>query len=158
VPLCSHCQQPDQIDWQSAFIRDNFLVIGYSAWVGFNQVGSGALLCDIQLPPTNAKLLLHNWDFTSTFLSGQHLADYLQMLKIPSELLIAASKEYNPHQEIMLIIQAGESVEIFLLKSRFTPPPTAYQLVFDRWDEFTVDKLLMPCLLELHANTKDLNQ
>jgi hypothetical protein len=137
VPLCSHYQQQKQIDWQSVFIRDNFLVIGYFAWAGFQQMGTGALRCNIQLPPTEADLRFHSWDFTSKFLSGQCLADYLQTSKIPSTTsLIVASKEYNPQQEIMLIIQAGESIEIVLIKSQITSPPSAHQLVLDRWDEF----------------------
>jgi hypothetical protein len=142
VPLCSHCQQQEQIDWQSVFIRDNSLVIGYFAWVGFQQMGVGALWCDIQLPPTETDLRFHNWDFTSRFLSGQCLADYLQILKISfTTSLIAASKEYNPQREIMLIIQASESIEIVLIRSRTASPPVAYHLVLDRWDEFMTDGL-----------------
>jgi hypothetical protein len=140
VPLRSHCQQQEQIDWQSVFIRDNFLVIGYFAWVGFQQMGAGALWCDIQLPPPKTDLRFHSWDFTSRFLSGQYLANYLQASRIPSATsLIAASEEYDPQKEIMQIIQAGESIEIVLIKSRIASPPLAYQLVLDQWSEFMTD-------------------
>jgi hypothetical protein len=148
VPLHVHCQQQEQLDWQSVFIRDNFLVIGYFAWVGFQQMGSGALLCDIQLPPAEAELRFHSWDFTSRFLSHQCLTNYLQTLKIPTTSLITASEEYNPQREIMLIIQAGESIEIVLLKSRVASPPAAYQLVIDRWSEFMTDSL--PLMISNH--------
>jgi hypothetical protein len=142
VPLCSHCQQQEQIDWQAVFIRDNYLMIGYFAWIGFQQMGVGALWCDIQVPPAETNLRFHSWDFTSKFLSGQCLADYLQTLKVPSTTsLLAASEKYNPQREIMLIIQASESVEIVLIKSRIASPLVAYQSVLDRWDEFMTDCL-----------------
>jgi hypothetical protein len=142
VSLCSHYQGKDQIDRQVAFIRDNFLVIGYSAWVGFKQMGAGAILCDIQIPPIGTELRLQPWNFTSTFLSSQYLVDYLRPLKIPfAASLIRRSAEYNPRQEIVLIIQFGASVEIVLLTNLPTSPPASYQLVLDRWDEFMVDDL-----------------
>lgn len=140
MPLCSHYRQQGQIDWQSAFIKDNSLMIGYLAWVGFQQMGAGALRCNVQLPPIEAELWFHNWKFTADFLTKQRLADYLQTLNISSiTSLTTASEEYKPQQEIMLIIQAGDLVEIVVLKSRVTSPPAAYQLVLDRWDEFVTN-------------------
>jgi hypothetical protein len=129
-------------NWQPAFIRYNFPVIGYLAWKGFKQMDWGLLLCHVEPPPTNAELRLYSWNFTTQFVSGQYIADCLLELEISPKdtaALVQAIEQYNPHQEIMLMTHVGKSVEAFWLKNLAISPPECYRQVCDRWDEFMPD-------------------
>jgi hypothetical protein len=126
-------------NWQSGFIHNNLLVLGYFAWLGFKLSGGGLLVCNVEPPPIGAELRLHSWDFTTQFVPNRYLADYLPRVKIPaSEIpaLIESITASNPRREIVLLTNSGESVEIFWLRNLATLPPAAYSAVRHRWDEF----------------------
>jgi hypothetical protein len=128
--------------WQNAFIRDNFPVIGYHAWTGFQSAGWGLLACQAEPLPAGAEHSLHIWRFTAQFVPGRSLADYLRLLDIPPPeipALVDAIAQYNPEKEITLLIRSGKSVEVNWLKNLATTPPKCYLQVCDRWDEFMPD-------------------
>jgi hypothetical protein len=128
--------------WQTAFVRDNFPVIGYFAWKGFKQNGWGILVCNVEPLPSNADLRFQTWNFTPQFVSNQYIADCLLGFAIsPVEVttLVNAIQQYNPYQEIMLLIRCGKSVEVCWLKNLASTPLECYEQVLDRWDEFMLD-------------------
>jgi hypothetical protein len=132
-------QLKSSINWQTAFIRDNLPVIGYCAWAGFENMGWGLLLCQVEQPAAEAELRFHAWNFTSQFVPGQYLADGLRLLAVSSvEIpeLVKAIEQYNPQRDMMLLIRSGKSVEVLWLKDLDTTPPEYYQQVCNRWDEF----------------------
>lgn len=136
------------MDWQTAFIHNNFPVIGYYAWMGFNQVGWGLLVCHVEPPPTGAELNLHSWIFQAQFIPGQHLDIGLQALAIyPEETynLVEAIAQYDPYREIMLLLHSDQSVEVNWLKNLAVSPLDCYWQVYDRWDEFIPNDLQLFC-------------
>lgn len=123
-------------------MRDNFPVIGYFAWKGFKQTGEGILVCNIDPLPSNVDLRLQTWNFNPQFVSSQYIADCLLECAVPSvevTTLVAAIQQYNPYQEVMLLIRCGNSVEIYWLKNLASTPLECYEQVLDRWDEFMLD-------------------
>ncbi len=125
-------------------MRDNFPVIGYLAWNGFKQQGWGILVCSIDPLPLNVDLMLHTWNFIPQFVSNQNIAGCLSEFAVsPAEVttLVTAIQQYNPYQEIMLLIRCGKSVEVCWLKNLASTPLECYEQVLDRWDEFMLDTL-----------------
>lgn len=130
--------------WQTVFVRDNFLTIGYFAWRGFQQTDVGILVCNVDPPPLNADLRLHVWNFTPQFVSNQYIADCLLGCAIPPvevTALVTTIHQYNPYQEIMLLIRHGKSAEVCWLKNLASTPLQCHEQVLDRWDEFMLDTL-----------------
>jgi hypothetical protein len=128
--------------WQSIFIRDNFPLIGYWAWQGFQLAGAGLLYCRVEPPPLNSELRCHFWNFTTQFVSSQCIADCLLNLQVPAaeiSPLVVAIQQYVPQQEVALLIGAGKSVDILMLTNLAIAPPVSYQQILDRWDEFMPD-------------------
>ncbi len=133
--------------WQTAFIRDNLLVIGYLAWRGFEQTGWGLLCCYVEPLPVNTDLRLHSWNFTTRFVSGQYIGDFLRKLEITTldvAALVSEIEQYNPRQEIMLLLNSGRSVNahsvnVCWLKNLVSTPVDCYGQVLDRWEEFMLD-------------------
>jgi hypothetical protein len=131
--------------WQTAFIRDNFPVLGYFAWQGFQRIGVGLLFCDVEIPPIEAELRLHPWKSRTQFVAGRYLATCLGKLEIPPlevTSLVKAIEQYSPQGEIMLMIHSHKSVEIAWLRNLAIDPPDCYRQVCDRWDEFMPEALL----------------
>lgn len=119
-------------------------MLGYFAWQGFQQTDWGILVCDVDPLPSNADLRFYPWNFTSHFVSNQHIADCLLGLAIPSleaTALVAEIQQYDPYQEIILVIRCGKSFEIFWLKNLASNPLECYEQVLDRWDEFMINTL-----------------
>jgi hypothetical protein len=128
--------------WQTAFVRDNFPVIGYFAWKGFKQIGWGILVCNVEPLASNADLSFQSWNFTPQFVSNQYIADCLLRFAIPPvevTALVNAIQQHNPYQEIMLLICCDKSVEVCWLKNLASTPLECYEQVLNRWDEFMLD-------------------
>ncbi len=90
----------------------------------------------------NTDIRFHSWNFTTQFVSGQYIADILSELDIsPIDVagLVPAIEQYDPQQEIMLLISCGKSVEVCWLKNLASTPVECYEQVLDRWDEFMLD-------------------
>ncbi|MBW4553989.1 MAG: hypothetical protein KME35_23225 [Aphanocapsa sp. GSE-SYN-MK-11-07L] len=112
--------------WQKAFIRDNFPVIGYYAWVGFQRMGWGLVVCHVEPPPRGSVIRLHVWKFRIEFVPGQLLTAYLQEMEILTEAipqLVTAIARYRPDREIMLLIHSGGTIEVNWLKNQGITPP-----------------------------------
>ena len=137
----------NHIFWQTAFIRENLPVIGYFAWQGFKQTGWGLLCCYVEPLPVNTDLRLHSWNFTTKFVSGQYITNFLQELQIPPvdvATLVPEIAQYNPHSEIMLLLNSGQSanwqsVNVCWLKNLVSTPIDCYGQVLNRWEEFMLD-------------------
>lgn len=131
--------------WQNAFIHDNFPVLGYYAWEGFERFGWGLVACHVEPPPGGSQPSFYRWNFTTQFVPEPLLAAYLQDAEVaPDEIpaLITAIAQYNPHQEIMLLIRFGKTIEVNWLRNRTMSPPECYWQVRDRWEEFMPDTLI----------------
>jgi hypothetical protein len=136
---CDQPQVKNFRNWPAAFIRDNFPVLGYFAWSGFEHHGWGVLWCQIERPETDQELRCHSWQFTTQFVPGQSLPGCFQSLAISAmenSQLVETIARYHPQQEMILLIQSGESVEVLWLQNLAITPPECYQQVCDRWDEF----------------------
>jgi hypothetical protein len=132
------------INWRSIFIRDNFLVLGYFAWAGFRIAGKGLLMCDVEPPPIGTAFRFYTWNFTTKFVPNLYRSDCLLGLEISStEIpeLIDLIDKFDPQIEIVLLIHASNSIEIFWLKNLEIDPPACYLQVRDRWDEFMSNPL-----------------
>jgi len=126
------------------FIQDNFLLIGYYAFRGFSTIGRGFIVCTVELPVSNLDMRFHSWQFDTEFIVAESAASYLLRMGInPPQIssLVQAIASYDPHREIILLMNIDQQIEIFSLQNLKVSPSECYKQVSDRWDEFAPDIL-----------------
>lgn len=126
--------------WQNSFIHTNLLVMGYTAWKGFQSFGRGVVLCEVDTQVTHSTITsLDTVPFFLQFLPGDLIRYYLQSQSICSSMIssiLPAAATYNPHEDILLVLKAHSQIEVnFLHKLKITPPE-CYEQVCNRWEEF----------------------
>jgi len=122
--------------WQNSFIHTNLLVIGYTAWKGFQSFGRGIVICEVDNQITPATMTnLDRVPFTLQFLPADLVGYYLQSQSIDLSILPAVTT-YNPHQDILLVLKAHLQMEINFLQKLKITPPDCYEQVCNRWEEF----------------------
>jgi hypothetical protein len=131
--------------WQSLFIHQNILTIGYTAWDGFLTFGRGIVSCEVDLPtsvPVNWSLDLVQHDLR--FVGQLQVSDYLQQLELEEAEIskfLQVIVTYNPNIEILLLLMGNGQIEINWMQSLAISPLECYKQVCHRWSEF------QPCLI-----------
>ncbi|MBZ8181127.1 MAG: hypothetical protein SAL07_20490 [Oscillatoria sp. PMC 1051.18] len=130
-------------NWQQALIETNLLIIGYNAWNGYLKTGRGVVVCT-----TNSPLLDRFGEtFKSHFVPRTRLAAFLNAwLATPDTVILQghhvnghileAVDNYNPEQDVILLLESGKKVSFFNLKNLPIAPPESYQRVCFAWSEF----------------------
>jgi hypothetical protein len=129
--------------WQNTFIRSNAEVLGYYAWSGFDSFGCGLVVCRVE-PPTLPITPIYSWRFKVQFIPQYAIQSCLAEFGIEESavpLLAQAIERYDPYRDMMLLIQAGQQVEVNWIRNFNLSPPECYRQVCDRWEEF------FPCSL-----------
>lgn len=129
--------------WQDSFIHNHLLVIGYTAWKGFESFERGVVICDVDTQMTHStitgKKIVPDETFNLRFIDKARLTAYLSewilQIKAITQILQAVDT-YNPHKDIILFIKFNSSVEVNILKSLVISPLECYQCVCRRWEEF----------------------
>lgn len=139
----SDCRQENEC-WQNAFIRTNAAVIGYYAWSGFESMGTGLVICQVD-PPLVPITDLHLWKFKTQFIPQYAVESGLlefgvDIGTIPS--LVQSIERYDPYRDVMLLICAGQQVEVNWFRNSNLSPLECYLQVRDRWEEFSPCSLL----------------
>ena len=127
-------------NWQSLFIRENFLSLGHIAWQGFIAQGQGIVVCLL----TDEDLESINWsldlvEYESYFLRKSEVTIYLQLLGLKQAeitLLTDRVHNYNPETEILLMVKENSDINILLLQNMAVAPPKCYKQVQQRESEF----------------------
>ncbi len=130
--------------WQNAFIRSNAAVIGYYAWSGFESVGTGLVVCQVESPPIPVTCL-YPWKFKTQFIPQYAVESGLLEFgvdtgTVPS--LVQSIERYDPYRDVMLLICAGRQVEVNWFRNSNLSPRECYLQVRDRWEEFSPCSLL----------------
>jgi len=138
-------------DWQQAFIATNLLAIGYNGWNGFLQGERGVIVCSTNAPTISVS----GESFQAHFVPRCRLAAFLNAwLAAPDTVLLQrhfmnahilqAVDNYNPHTDVVLLLEYGERAAFFLLRNLPITPPLCYEIVCKEWVEFQpVDTLLI---------------
>jgi hypothetical protein len=129
--------------WQNAFIRHNAAVIGYYAWSGFESMGAGLVVCQVEMPPLPLPRL-YAWKFKTQFIPLYAVESGLREFGVDSvtmPTLVQAIGRYDPYRDVMLLINAGLQVEVDCFRNSDLSPFDCYLQVRDRWEEF------FPCSL-----------
>ncbi|AFY34537.1 hypothetical protein [Calothrix sp. PCC 7507] len=133
--------------WQNSFIHHNLLVIGYTAWKGFQSFGRGVVICDVDAQVTHSTTTsLDAVPFTLQFIPADLIGFHLQSLSLDSSIIsciLPAIATYNPHQDILLVLlaqplveKAHPQTEVNFLHNLKITPPDCYEQVCNRWQEF----------------------
>ena len=129
--------------WQSAFIRENLLSLGHTAWQGYLTQGRGVVVCDV------TAIAASSMDWRSD--GVPYRIHYLPVATVPPYLesqccaeavihrLMDMVQTYQPEQDILMAIAGAGSLEIQLLQNLAIPPADCYQQVLNRWEEFALD-------------------
>jgi len=136
--------QSSSCNWQSLFIRENFLSLGHTAWQGFIIQGQGIVVCHPDVEDTRSI----NWsldlvEYKAHFLNELEVAVYLQLLNLQDReiaLLIDKVHNYDPKTELLLLIKEDSSIYINLLQNMAISPAECFQQVQQRQSEFQLDR------------------
>jgi hypothetical protein len=130
-------------DWQQDLITTNLLVIGYNAWNAYLKTGRGVVVCS-----TDSPLLDRVGEtFKTHFVPRPCLAAFLNAwLAAPDTVILQghhmnghildAVDNYNPEQDVILLLESGNRVSFFYLKNLPINPPECHQRVKQAWSEF----------------------
>jgi hypothetical protein len=133
-PCCSN-------PWQSLFISQNLLPIGYTAWHGFSMCGLGLVSCHVDLPITPVDWRMDVVPYHLEFIPESQVDAFLQRLGLDLFTIrevLQTVRTYNPNQEVVLFLTGGGQIEIDWLKNLAISPRSCYQQVRQRWAEFQV--------------------
>jgi hypothetical protein len=126
--------------WQNSFIHNNILVIGYTAWKGFQSFGRGIVLCNVNAQITHSTITsLDTIPFTLQFIPSDLIRFYLRSQSLSSSTISSifpAVATYNPRQDILLVLKADPQFEANFLHNLKITPPDCYEQVCKRWSEF----------------------
>jgi hypothetical protein len=134
--------------WQQDFIHENMLVIGYYAWQGFIESGRGIVSLHVDLNTrkmgnSREDFRLTNSQFNSRFIGKNELPSQMQEYDFDPESieqLLFVVDNYDPQQDIIVLLIANNRPEINLLRDLKISPPECDRQVRRRWAEF------QPCL------------
>ena len=132
---------------QDDFIHENLLVIGYVAWQGFMQLGSGLTVCNLDASAMNRQIKQMTIDpFITQFVPAAKGYAFLQRYGIAAEAIARiqlAIEQYDPQQDLVLLQIAQHQTKIYLLQNLAITPPDCHRQVCHRWEEFmTIEKPL----------------
>lgn len=126
--------------WQNNFIHTNLLVIGYTAWKGFESFGRGVVICDVDTQVTDSTITnLDTAPFVLQYMPSDLIGFYLRSQSIGSLIIssiLPAVATYNPHQDIVLMLKAHPQIEVNFLHQLKITPHDCYEQVCKRWEEF----------------------
>ncbi|MEO1802930.1 MAG: hypothetical protein AAFR62_21365 [Cyanobacteria bacterium J06629_2] len=133
-------RQNSDDNWQSLFIRENFLSLGHTAWQGFCIQGRGIVICHLAVEDMSSI----NWsldlvEYQAHFLNELEAAIYLQLLNLKEQeipLLTEKVGKYNPKTEMLVLIKENSSIYLALLQNMAIFPPDCYKQVQQRQSEF----------------------
>jgi hypothetical protein len=136
--------QSSSCNWQSLFIRENFLSLGHTAWQGFITQGQGMVVCDLAL---TMDILCVKWsldlvEYTAHFLAEAEVTAYLQTLNLSAKLindLVDIVQNYDQTKEMLLLINENGRISIYLLQKMAISTASCYQQVQQRQSEFELD-------------------
>jgi hypothetical protein len=121
----------------------NLLLIGYTAWKGFSQLGRGVVFCHIQqvnLANVSYSNRCSNEVVSTHFLTRIDLNSYLQEWIVTPETInhiLQAVDTYNPQLDIIILVKDGSKIEVDILQNSLLAPLECYQQVCQRWNEFS---------------------
>lgn len=126
--------------WQNQFIHYNILLIGHSAWLGYQEQGRGMVVCEV----VDAILPYMDWAidpiaFHHTFVPQAQVSQHLQTMALASTAmaeLLATISTYEPTTAIVVLVMGNNTVSINLLSHLAVSPADCYQQVQQRSVEF----------------------
>ncbi|MEO0942842.1 MAG: hypothetical protein AAFY30_14950 [Cyanobacteria bacterium J06642_12] len=132
--------------WQSAFIRENLLPLGYAAWRGYLARGRGLAICDVEVSETASV----DWSrdvvpYQVRYIPAVEMPDYLNAQGLKAdyvERLMDVVQTYRPEGELLIAIARESPIEVNWLRKLTISPPECYQQVCNRWDEFDLEPRL----------------
>ncbi len=133
--------QPDQWtdhcdSWMPSFIHDHYLMIGSMAWQGYQQAGRGLVFCEIY--PSQGRSSSF-WPYHLRFTPQRHMPSRLQRLALEDDTIDQVERSlttYDPHQAMVLLLVAGDQIEIDLLQNVAIAPEICHAQIRQRWSEF----------------------
>lgn len=131
-------------DWQQNFIATNLIAIGYNAWLGYLNGDRGAVICSTNYP----HLSISGETFPSHFVPRRNIAPFLNAWLAATDTVIMqrhfmnghilqAVDSYNPETDAVLLLEYGNQVAFCYLTNLPITPPQSFQIVCQRWADFS---------------------
>ncbi len=126
--------------WQNLFIRQNLLLLGYTAWKGYLKTGRGMVVCHIADPVLAIDWSVSTIPFERTFIPQAEVERYLQDLEQTTVAAVLNTvTAYNPEQAIIVLVFGNGEINLTLLQNLKILPLDCYRQVERRWTEFQLD-------------------
>jgi hypothetical protein len=128
--------------WQSAFIRENLLLLGHAAWQGYLIQGRGLVACDVEVVDATTV----NWSGDVVQYSLQYIyigavSAYLEPHHLSADFihrLMNMVQNYTPNRDVLIAIGGKGAIEVDWLRNLVIAPPDCHRQVCNRWDEFAL--------------------
>lgn len=117
-------------DWQPLFIRENWLALGHGAWEGFLRQGRGVMLCEVEGITAAIDWGVDPVLYAAEFVAQAALLNRWQTLGLASEhwpALEAVVADYDPAQDIVLLLLGDSCPYVTHLKGWAVPPPECFR-------------------------------
>ncbi len=148
---------PNLSNWQENLIATNLVAIGYNAWAGYLTASRGVVICSTNSP----SLGVTGETFKTHFVPRNRLVAFLNAWLVAPDTVILqhhfmtahileAVDNYNPTQEIILLLESFNQVTFFYLKNLPITPSECYGQVCQNEKEFHPDvfplqkKIILP--------------
>lgn len=130
-------------NWQSAFIRENIMLLGHTAWKGYLADGPGLVACKVAVG--EATILNPIGDVmrdNALYIPNFEAVDYLSQNDLNAQVinrLMNKVRTYRPEREILVFVERKGEINISLLTNLAIAPADCYQQVCNRWEEFYLE-------------------
>ncbi len=139
-------------DWQKNFIETNLTALGYNAWMGYIKSERGVVICSTNIATINT----FGETFQAHFVPRRRLAPFLNAwLSAPDTVILQqhfmnghilqAVDNYNPNQDLILLLESGQQVTFFYLIDLPISPPDCYNQILARSADFRIQQFSNSC-------------
>ncbi|MBE9137547.1 hypothetical protein IQ254_10040 [Nodosilinea sp. LEGE 07088] len=125
--------------WQPLFIREYWLPLGHGAWQGFLTQGRGAVVCKVSGVTSAVDWGFDLVPYTTHFVAQAVLLNFCHTLGLDPDhwaALEAAVANYDPAQDVILLLLGDATPYITHLQGWAVPPPECSRQLGDRQVEF----------------------
>ncbi len=130
-------------NWPFAFIQENIMPLGHTAWQGYLTQGRGLVTRKVSI--IEAASLNVGGDVMSdnaSYIPASEVAIYLKRYGLKADVtnrLTTRVQTYCPSREILVFMERRGEISISLLTNLAIAPPDCYRQVCNRWEEFYLE-------------------
>ncbi|PZO57600.1 MAG: hypothetical protein DCF15_06785 [Phormidesmis priestleyi] len=130
-------------NWQFAFIQENIMPLGHTAWQGYLTQGRGLVTRKVSIIEAASSTVSGDvMSENALYIPASEVAIYLKRYGLKADVtnrLTTRVQTYCPSREILVFMERRGEISISLLTNLAIAPPDCYRQVCNRWEEFYLE-------------------